>query len=109
MQPELHPDEIDAAPTKALFVDMLTRDIDIDHAVLDLIDNCIDGARNLRPGANANLAGLEIRISLDADDFTIVDNCGGISPEVARSYAFRFGRPANAPGTPHSIGRFGVG
>jgi hypothetical protein len=29
--------------------------------------------------------------------------------EIARSYAFRFGRPSEAPVTPHSVGQFGVG
>ena len=31
------------SPTKQFFVDMLTRDIDIKDAILDLLDNCLDG------------------------------------------------------------------
>jgi hypothetical protein len=39
--------EIDAEPTKAFFIDMLTRDIPLDQAILDLVDNCVDGAKAL--------------------------------------------------------------
>src|SRR5207302_6692235 len=37
------------------------------------------------------------------------DNCGGISLQDAREYAFKFGRPKTAKGLSHSIGQFGVG
>jgi hypothetical protein len=30
-------------PTKRFFVSMLTRDIALDDAILDLLDNCLDG------------------------------------------------------------------
>ena len=41
---------IDASPTKNFFVDMLTRDIDIKDAILDLLDNCIDGIQRTTRG-----------------------------------------------------------
>ena len=34
---------IKAGPTKAFFVRMLTRDIELADAILDLLDNCVDG------------------------------------------------------------------
>ena len=34
---------ISASPTKSFFVDMLTRDIYLKDAILNLLDNCIDG------------------------------------------------------------------
>ena len=34
----------DAKPTKAFFVNMLVRDIELKDALLDLLDNCVDGA-----------------------------------------------------------------
>ncbi len=98
---------IDARPTKELFIDMLTRDIKLSAAILDLIDNCVDGARRLRP--NKSFDGLFVKIVFSKDDFSVKDNCGGIPLEVAEKYAFRFGRPNDAPTTKHSIGRFGVG
>jgi hypothetical protein len=41
--------------------------------------------------------------------FRIADNCGGIPVNIARDYAFRFGRPPGAPSVDGSIGQFGVG
>lgn len=34
---------INASPTKNFFVEMLTRDIDLKDAILDLLDNCFAG------------------------------------------------------------------
>jgi hypothetical protein len=98
---------INAAPTKAFFVEFLIRDIPLEQAALDLVDNCIDGARTL--GANGSFEGRWIKIHFDKDRFSIIDNCGGFDRATARDYAFRFGRPAGAPTINHSIGQFGVG
>jgi hypothetical protein len=100
-------EQINAEPTKAFFVDMLTRDIALEQALLDLVDNSVDGAKSQRP--QGDFAGLEVRIDFDKEKFRIADNCGGFDKETARTYAFRFGRPNNIPRTPHSIGQFGVG
>lgn len=99
-------DEINAAPTKAFFVEMLVRDIPLEQAVLDLVDNCVDGAKRIN---SEDFEGRVIEITLNADLFRIVDNCGGFDKKTARDYAFRFGRPPGMPVTPHSIGQFGVG
>ena len=98
---------INASPTKEFFIHMLTRDIPLTRAILDLVDNSVDGARRLRP--NSNYDRLWVRMELDAEHFRIADNCGGIPVDVARDYAFRFGRPKEAKGTPGSMGQFGVG
>ncbi|MDG2524601.1 ATP-binding protein [Stenotrophomonas sp. HITSZ_GD] len=100
---------IDASPTKDFFISIITRDISLLDAAKDLVDNCIDGARRLRPGEAASYEGLHISIELSETHFAIADNCGGIQVSVAREYAFRFGRPADAPVTDGSIGQFGVG
>ena len=34
---------VDATPVKSFFVEMLTRDIELVDAILDLLDNCVDG------------------------------------------------------------------
>ncbi len=86
---------------------MLTRDISLIQAIADLADNCVDGARRLRP--DGNFSDLWIRIEIDSKHFKISDNCGGISIDIAKHYAFRFGRPKESPDTIHSIGQFGVG
>lgn len=38
------------APTKEFFVGMLTRDIELSDAILDLLDNCLDGVVRQRKG-----------------------------------------------------------
>jgi hypothetical protein len=106
---ELGEDEIDVTPTRALFVEMLTRDLLLNRAVIDLVDNSVDGAKRLRPESGADLQGLEIAINLNAERFEITDNCGGIGIDLARRYAFRFGRARGMPATPGSVGQFGVG
>jgi len=37
-------DRAEVSPTKQFFVSMLTRDINLADAILDLLDNCLDGA-----------------------------------------------------------------
>lgn len=100
---------IEAMPTKELFVHVLTRDIRLEDAVLDLIDNSIDGAKKLRPGSTDSFEGLWVKIRCEKDRFSIDDNCGGIDIDIARNYAFRFGRDPKMARTPNSIGQFGVG
>jgi hypothetical protein len=118
------PNAVDAEPTKDFFVSMLTRDIDLKDAIVDLVDNSIDGARRMR--SDQDFDGLWVRLSFDLDppvaggpetdttehaaSFVIEDNCGGMSVEVARKYAFRFGRDTRVTrATGRSIGQFGVG
>lgn len=99
---------IDAKPTKSFFVDMLTRDIALDQAILDLVDNSVDGAKRLNVQGEA-LDGKSIRMWFDKDRFRMVDNCGGFDRGTAKDYAFRFGRAKGATATPNSIGQFGIG
>ncbi len=101
--------KVDASPTKEFFVDIITKDIQLDHAILDLIDNCVDGAKRIRPGDEANYSGLSVDIEVTDSHFVIADNCGGIPLEVARKYAFKFGRAKGFVRTSHSVGQFGVG
>lgn len=98
---------IKATPTKDFFIDMLTRDIPLGRAIIDLIDNSIDGAKNIHH--DKNYSGLSVSLTLKGDSFIIQDNCGGFSLTTAQEYAFRFGRPREAKFVDHSIGRFGVG
>ncbi|HCM9744455.1 ATP-binding protein [Enterobacter hormaechei] len=95
--------KINANPTKEFFIEMLTRDIALDRAILDLIDNSVDAARQV------NKPDSWIRLNFDTDKFEIYDNCGGMDKHLAQTYAFRFGRPSNSPKTPNSVGQFGVG
>ena len=98
---------IQASPTKELFIYMLTRDIPLIRAILDLVDNSVDGATRLKDGSD--YSRFWIRIECAEHHFSISDNCGGIPISIARDYAFRFGRPKDVEATPGSIGKFGVG
>ena len=107
--------EVDASPTKTFFVDMLTRDIELEDAILDLLDNCIDGIQRTIKGREASdkpYSGFEAKISFSESGFKIEDNCGGIPLEVAQNYAFRMGRPQNGNENDlsiNAIGTYGIG
>ena len=101
------PKIIEGSPTKELFIEMLVRDIPLIRAIIDLVDNSVDGAT--RSQTNDNYNDFWIRIEVKKENFKISDNCGGIPINVAREYAFRFGRPEGVELTPKSIGKFGVG
>lgn len=98
---------IQGNPTKTFFIEMITRDISIEDAIIDLLDNSIDGANRINP---EDYSGLAIDITINDKVFCIKDNCGGFSLEIAQKYAFRFGRPEEAPNDDHkTVGRFGIG
>ncbi len=102
---------VSAIPVKSFFVRMLTRDIGLEDAILDLLDNCVDGI--LRTGAAeadaVPYAGYQAEIEFDEDTFSIADNCGGI-PWSLHDYAFRMGRADDAPSeVPGSVGVYGIG
>lgn len=99
-------------PTKRFFVSMLTRDIELDDAILDLIDNCVDGAMRSSPGKIASpklFDGYKAEIFIEKDSFKITDNCGGI-PSSYIEDAFSLGRPSvEKDGELPTIGMYGIG
>lgn len=91
---------IEAFPAKRFFVEMLTKDIELLDAVLDLIDNSLDGAMReiTRLGKSlqeSKYEGYKVEITFDDSHFKIKDNCGGIPRDVAINSAFRMGRPSS--------------
>lgn len=100
-----------AVPTKQFFVSMLTRDISLADAILDLVDNCLDGALRLADGAPVDYSKHYVEIMLAADHFSIKDNCGGIPRNIAKNYAFKMGREPDDQRDSESetIGMYGVG
>lgn len=93
-------DIVAASPSKAFFVEMLTRDIGLTDAILDLLDNCIDGIlRQLKDKESAESLdpdkpydGYCAKITATPEEFSITDNCGGIPRNIAIDKAFRLGR-----------------
>lgn len=104
-------DTAKAVPTKQFFVSMLTRDISLDDAILDLIDNCLDGALRLAGGEEVDYRKHFVKIKLSKEQFSIEDNCGGIPREVAMEYAFKMGRETDddRDADTETIGMYGVG
>lgn len=100
-------DYVDASPTKNFFVEMITKDVDLDAAIRDLVDNSMDGAIRLR--GTESFDDIAVRITYDVHNFVITDNCGGIPDGEVYEHAFRFGRPPGAEPVPHSVGSYGVG
>ena len=103
-------------PSKGFFIAMLTRDISLSDCILDLLDNCVDGInRKVRTNGamtdtNNKYSGFWVTVKFDPNTFSISDNCGGISLDAAKNYAFRFGKPEDViqdPGQP--IGLYGIG
>jgi len=90
---------------------MLTRDVKLEEAILDLLANCVDGILRTkgRRGTKKPYDGFWAEINFNKDMFSITDNCGGI-PWDLHAYAFRMGRaddrPEDAPGT---VGVYGIG
>lgn len=98
-----------AFPTKRFFLDMLPRDISLEDALLDLIDNPIDSLTrtqeidfienpfvllDAKPSedAQSNNTRPKIKLELQEDEVSIVDDCGGIDFESAKNDVFRLGR-----------------
>ena len=102
---------INGSPAKSFFVGMLTRDIDLDDAILDLIDNSLDGLLRQTKGVTSDYRKYKVSLTLKKDIFCIYDNCGGIPTKDAMEYAFRMGRPDNAPKDDDlpTIGMYGIG
>ena len=104
-------DRAEASPTKRFFVSMLTRDISLADSILDLLDNCLDGAMRLANGKDVDYSKHFVNIEIAEDHFSIADNCGGIPRDVARNYAFKMGREPDDDRDSESetIGMYGVG
>ena len=94
---------VNAAPAKRFFVDMLVRDIRLEDAIIDLVDNAVDSlirrekidlpvvVTGLGDGRIGSEQTYFVDIELDEDGFCIEDNCGGIEFEEAKNHVFRFG------------------
>lgn len=102
------------SPTKEFFVEMLTRDIELNDAILDLLDNCLDGV--VRTCSEKDklqeedfYTSYEASINLSATEFSIMDNCGGIPRDTAENYAFRMGRVPTTQTDHPTIGIYGIG
>ncbi|MDR2151489.1 MAG: ATP-binding protein [Helicobacteraceae bacterium] len=103
----------EGSPTKEFFISMLTRDIALHDAILDLLDNCLDGVVR-KKGASGKgnnreyYKGFEAKITIANDSFEIKDNCGGIPRDIAEQKAFRMGGITVTNNLP-TVGIYGIG
>ena len=114
--------QADASPEKRLFISLLTRDIPLVAAFLDLIDNSINAA--LEPFARRletadgyveilkNIdfkPNTDIKLTLSTREIEIVDTAPGISWKSARKHVFKFGRSQNEENESDRLSVYGLG
>jgi hypothetical protein len=96
---------------KRFFVSMLTRDIELEDAILDLLDNCLDGVirtTNKSLESQKPYRGHWAKLTIAPDTFVIEDNCGGIPRDLIER-AFGIGRSDEAEDHHRTIGMYGIG
>ncbi len=112
----------DASAEKRLFISLLTRDIPLIAAFLDLIDNSINSAiepfsSSLKTAADY-LAVLDddticpripINLTVDKLSITIEDKAGGISAQTAAEHVFKFGRGDGERHQDDRLSVYGIG
>ena len=91
---------IETSPRKDFFISLITRDIQLNNCILDLIDNSVDWIIKLNKVDlsnflnskidNSSLSNFFIKININKDIFSISDNWSWITEEILRKYAFRF-------------------
>ena len=90
-------------PAKRLFTEILTQDIQLEPALLDLIDNSVDAyTRNDIKGKR------KINIHISKEQVSITDTCGGIKREMLLDRVFRFGMQS-VETDKQTIGYYGIG
>jgi hypothetical protein len=106
-----------ASPSKAFFIEMLTRDLTVSDCVLDLVDNAVhrlisetglDVSEHLFAGTKARKVSALIEIAFDSSEFRIKDNCGGISIKDATEEVFLLGNPVREK-RQTGLGVYGIG
>lgn len=112
-----------AFPRKRFFLQMFTRDIRLDDCILDLIDNSVDSVIRTedidvrdtvlsKPSSHSHLGTLpKVEVKFSASEFSIDDNCGGISVSDAKEDVFNFGHDLDhdSATTGRRLGAYGVG
>ncbi len=108
-------EKVSVFPSKSFFVSTLTRDIELKDAILDLLDNCVDGIlrhgqKHLPKNAQKPYDGYWAKIDISPTVFVIEDNCGGISKNIAENSAFRLGRvDVERDKDLPTVGMYGIG
>ena len=108
--------------TKSFLIDIITRDIGITEAILELVDNSLDKAvelfkidvtKSLVEDYQFNVKlklsePIMVNIRLSKNEFLIEDNCGGISRKDLENEVFIFGNPKEDTEY-NGLSAFGIG
>lgn len=112
----------DASPEKRLFISLITRDIPLVAAFLDLIDNSINAA--VEPASDRlrtaedylNLfqdetvtPTVDVFLTVTAEQVEIRDTALGISADTAVKHVFKFGRPPGGAHVEDRLSVYGIG
>lgn len=96
---------------------MITRDISLSDCMLDLVDNSIhslitktdlDVSEHLFAGTKAKKVDAFINISFTPSNFSVSDDCGGMSIEDAQDQVFLLGNPVKQK-IHTGLGVYGIG
>lgn len=114
--------EADASPEKRLFISLITRDISLIDAFLDVIDNSINAA--LEPladqlktaddyqqvlGESRSKPKVTISITFNRTSILVTDNASGISSNAAKDDVFRFGPREHSGEVSDRLSVYGIG
>jgi Histidine kinase-, DNA gyrase B-, and HSP90-like ATPase len=110
-----------AAPEKRLFISLLTRDLSLVEAFLDLIDNSVNAAlvtqhiplsdaRDYMHLLTSKKKGTaHIAITASEKIITVSDTTGGISYKTAMKEAFKFGKAEHVGSANDRLSVYGIG
>ncbi len=111
-----------ASPEKRLFISLITRDISLAEALLDLIDNSINAA--LEPLADDLKTAddyqrllknkkikpkVQIDLTVRSAKIAITDNAPGIPLKTAENHVFKFGRDTDDAVASDRLSVYGIG
>jgi hypothetical protein len=111
-----------ANPEKRLFISLLTRDISLIAAFLDLIDNSVnaavesssdrlksaEGYQNVFDDSSIN-PSVNIYLTISGEKIEIRDTAAGISAKLAAEHVFKFGRSDDDSDSRDRLSVYGIG
>jgi hypothetical protein len=111
-----------ASPEKRLLISLLTRDIPLVAAFLDLLDNSINAAVESLSSRLETAEGymavfldeavtpaVTVKLEILGERVEIVDTASGISAKTAEEHVFKFGRPADEGHPADRLSVYGIG
>src|ERR1700685_301094 len=112
----------DASPEKKLFISLITRDISLADAIIDLLDNSVNAAmRSIRNSFSSaddfhrlfekanTKPEVTIRVTFDRTGVTVVDDASGIDFDSAQHEVFKFGHSESHDAPRDRLSVYGIG